>query len=572
MASALDRLNSVEGGDDPLSRLSRAERIRPSSMAKPPSIGQAAIELKDSMMEGIKHRFGTYKRGIQNAGMMAAEPLLPDLFEKDSRANLAQEQAAADARFAPYKEAHPIASQAPGFIAEMLPATRTLKGAALVGGLQEGLKFDATDQLSNAAFGAAGGLGGQALGDKITKGFKRDPRAQRLVDEGVEDLTIGQQLGPFAKRLEDLGASIPGLGHTIAGAQDRSAMGFSRNRINNALKQMDELAVIPKGSEVFGPSGSKELSTELASKELSTITTPGGRNMGGKGKMERLPDSVASGDDAMLWADRKISDQYNSVLDKMSVKVDDQVLTDYTKVMELSKSLDPKAKKHLDTMLQRHVHTYLDNPSKTMLGESYRKANTGMREEAKRMINSGDPTMIDAGNALEEVRNVFRGATLRQNPDVADAFLGVERAFAKMRVNQDAANMRGAKDRIFNATQYAGAVKKNTDPRAFSHGTGFDNKLASDAEAVMSQKVNNSGTTDRALFTGGLLSGAILDPAATMGVGAGMAAYSKPGQDALTKIMFERSHPMWKELAKMQAIERAGRVAGAEYGAERNPL
>jgi len=532
---------------------------RPVSMAAPPDLGTAAVELGDSMVESVKKTAGDYWRGAQNIGTYAAEPLLTDVYIDKVRARLRTEQAEADAQFKPYEEAHPLSTLiAPGMLA-LTPAGRTLKGAALSGAALEGGKYSENQALA-AAEGAVGGMAGFQIGKQFSKGFDRSDDAQLLVDGGVEDLTVGEQLGGAWQFMEDKLASLPFLDYAIGRAKYRSAEGFSRSRVNAALKQLRTSPDVPQG-----PGTNSDLMPNTTDLDLPQIG-PDGRIGDVK-----VPDEVPSGGDAMAWADARISQEYQSVLSDMPVKVDQQFYDEYTKVLDMSNNLSPAGKAEFDAALAEHLHPNFANETQTMLGETFRESNTGLRDLAKNMMSKGQSApMQRAGKALKEIQESLKRAAIRQNPERGDRFKAVEKAFAKMRVNEKAAQNVGSTvgdvGQVFNGSNYLQAVKKSTDPRAFSHGSGFDQKLAEASRRVQVQKVNNSGTNDRMLFSQGLLGGTFIDPMIGGGIGGSALMYTKPMQKGISKLMFDRpQNSAWQALQDSQILERGGAALGAHY-------
>ena len=550
--------------DDEIAELEKEKKayeVRGDSMAAPRPILTEAIQLKDSIIESIKHSIGSYGRGIKNIGLVVGEPLMTDDFIQDQRNTMAADQIKSDAQFKPYQEANPMSSAIVPGVAAMLPATKTIKGAIALGAGMEGLKYkpDVIDQGISAVGGGVGGGVGQAVGNKIIQGFSRNARSQNLWDEGLQDQTIGEQLGGAFKTAEDKLTSLPVVGYPIKTAKQRSREGFSRNRINSALKEMDHTIQPDIDDSLALPPG-QGLSVQGSVAPSQPIVDPQASI--------RLPDNVKSGYEAQAWSDDVISKRYTETLDQMPVKVDQQFADEYAKSMELLSNLSEEAQQHVNATLQETLNLNFNNPTQTMLGPTFREVNTQLRNTAKSMSNDSQKVTIQkAGQLLKEIQKSFEKMALRQNPNQAKQYKAVERAFAKQRVNEDASIMRGAKDGVFNASQYGNAVKKNTDKRAFSHGKGYDQKLADDAEAVFNETINNSGTEDRRLFAEGLMTGAIVEPMSLIGMGTGFGMYSKPGQKALTGLLFNRpQHPIWDALKSTHALERLGTVTGAEQG------
>ena len=594
-----------------------ATEVRSHSMRGIKPLSEELGMLGETMLESVIKMGGDYWRGTQKIASY-----IPGINDdpEDTRKRLAEEQAEADIGFAPYKEANPIASRVLPFVAEALPATKTLKGAALIGAGIEGLKYS-DDQALRAVGGALGGAGGQAIGNKIAKGFNRDPRSQRIYDEGLTTQTVGEQWGPGLASVEEKMASTPGLRGAIGDAKDRSVDAFHRNRINNALREIQPAGQTP--GQTPGPipeavpappmrpgAGPAQLSTDpipglnapqnrLEGPPRDLVPTrQGGTNLPPQQELmarpdmpdmdprdipadyaeweptipERsagmqLPDDVKSGGDAMAYADDIISNEYDDVLNQIDVKFDEQFGVEFARSFKSMENLPDGTRNHVQKLLEDTLHLQTAQTG-GMGGRAYREVNTDLRNEAKRMTKATQDAVTQrGGRILEDIQKSMKDMALRQNPHVADRYRAVERAFAKMRVNQDAATKIGATDQIFSPTHYLQSLKKNTDPRLYSHGMGFEQKFAEDAKATLAKKIGNSGTTDRAAMLGTVLGLGAFDPSTAAAVGSGLLLSNKAPQSVISKMLFER--PPNAAVKALNAVApRVGRAGGGILGAE----
>ena len=592
--------------------------VRPDSMRAPQSLGANLEVLGDTMWESMIKMAGDYSRGIQN---------LVAPFRDDTdriQQELSYEQSQADKKFAPYQEANPIAARIAPFVTESLPATRTLKGAAIIEAGLQGLKYkdSIADQLFSGATGALGGLLGQAAGDKIVKGFKRDPRSQRLMDQGLTTQTVGEQWGPGLSSTEEKLVSTPGLGRPVNRAKNRSVDAFHRNRIDNALQEIqtrgaagdvrmpeatpvstmpvDGLPVDPRAPQpgITGPSDGPIPGLDTPPRDLVPVgpydtnlppqqelmTMEGYPDMGDLDPNDipadyaewepttpelsagmKLPDEVASGGDAMRYANRQISDEYNEVLKDMDFQFDDKFLGDYSKAYEEIQTLPDNLKNLVNRELENTLHRR-SKDSGGLSGNAWKEVDTQLRDRARKMsMLTQDPVTQEAGRYLSKIQKSLKEQVLRANPNVADRFRGAERAFAKMRVNEAAAAKIGAEDQIFSPTHYLQEVRKNTDPRLYSQGMGYEQKFAEDAKATISPKVNNSGSADRFAIYEAIKSGALVSPTALPMILGGNLLGGKKAQETISGLLFDRpDYPMKKIVEEL--TRRGGRTAGGDEG------
>ena len=595
-----------------------ATEVQPHSMRAPQGIGTELGLLGETMWESVMKMAGDYSRGVQKIASYAQDDT------QGIQQKLATEQAQADKDFAPYKEANPIASGVAPFAIESALGTKTLKGAAALGAGLEGLKYS-ENQIGNAIGGGIGGAAGDVVGRKIAKGFNRDPRSQRLYDEGLTTQTVGEQWGPDMASFEEKMASTPGLRGAIGNAKNRSVEGFHRNRIDNALREIQTSGAagdvripeaIPEATPVstmpveglpVDPSLSPGRITDQGPGPIPGLDTPprdlapvGPRDTNMPPQQElmlrpdmpemnqrdipadfaeweptsasmsagvKLPREVASGGDAMMWADDVIGKEYDDVLDQIDVKFDTQFNDEFTKSFAQMEKLPKGTKDHIQMLLDDTLHLQSAQTG-GMAGKAYREVNTDLRNEAKRMtLATQDAVTQRGGRILEDIQKSLKNMALRQNPDIADRYRAVERAFAKMRVNQDAATKIGAEDQIFSPTHYLQSLRKSTDPRLYSHGMGFEQKFAEDAKATLAKKIGNSGTTDRAVMLGAAGTGAFLDPALATAIGSGILMSEKLPQKAISGLLFDRpQNKAWKALEKY--LPRATRAGGGLLGAE----
>lgn len=395
-------------------------------------------------------------------------------------------------------------------------------GGGIEGAATETARGGSISDIAKAtAIGTATAGVGDAILRPAIRGIKTDPRAQNLIDEGV-NVTTGGRIGRGARNLEDKMTSVPGLGDAIIGAKNRERETFNRMLVDDALAP---LANTPPGKDVI-PFASG----------LDDITP----------RMDRVPDDIPAGPDAISFADAQISTRYDDVLDKMTVTRDREFTGEIDQLKSMAESLPSKERGRFNQILDESLDTSISGGSDMLLGQTYKKVFRRLRDESLRYKKSPDAFQQDLGNALHETALALKRVGQRQNPAQSKRLAATDKAFAKMATVRKAAEKQGAEDNIFTPNQYISEVRKGATGKQYSQGRAFNQGIAADARAVMAQKIPDAGTTGRAiaagLLGGGAASTGTLVPA-LLGTGVGMAAYSKLGQRMINNLLFEGAEP-----------------------------
>jgi hypothetical protein len=129
----------------------------------------------------------------------------------------------------------------------------------------------------------------------------------------------------------------------------------------------------------------------------------------------------------------------------------------------------------------------------------------------------------DVGKAIAEARQAFRDLMARNLPaDDAMRLPGADRAYANIVPVKAAAERAKAQGGVFTPNQLQNATRPGTDMRGF----------ADNAQSVLSSRVPNSGTADRAMLMAMLTpgaAGAFLGAPMLGALGAAPLAYSRTG-------------------------------------------
>ena len=391
-----------------------------------------------------------------------------------------------------------------------MPAPATLGRAVMTGGLGGGA-FGALQPVLSGDFATEkakqigiGGLSGAAMGP-VTYGLSRvispqsSPEVAALRAEGVTP-TPGQMLGGMFKSAEEKATSVPLLGAAIKSGQARAINEFDVAAVKRALAPVG--VSLPKG---------------------------------------------VKGYDAVSFVRNTLSDKYDDALSAIGpIKLDQKFSTDmqgvYGKLSSLPKDKADQFARILQTEVANRGRAGVLTP------EAIKAAESNIGKQARAYMRADDFDTRQLGEALDAAQDKLRDMITRQAPpDAAAALQKVNSGYAMFKRVQRAASYVGAEDGVFNANQLTQAVRaldRTKDHRAFSEGTALMQDLASAGKKVLSSKVPNSGTTDRALGVAAMMS-PLVDAGATTvpllgGIGAASLLYSPAGQRMAAGLLASR--------------------------------
>ena len=352
---------------------------------------------------------------------------------------------------------------------------------------------------------AAGGIGagiGQSIGFGLPKlagkvvAPKVKSAAQSMIKKGGTP-TPGEMFGGTVQRFEDAATSVPIVGDAIKSAKGRSLAKFSRDQVDDAL------SVIGK----------------------------------------KLDDGVPAGRDAIAKADDIISKGYNETLEKMDVVVDQQFADELAKITEMAGDLPERELKAFQVMMRDKILKPFDNPNQMLLGRTFKEVDSGIREMYKKSQKESQSIYVNKlGDAQRSVHLALKNLGKRQHPELGAKLDALDVSYAKMGRIWEAAGKVGAHDGVFTPAHLLAATKKQTGKKAFAEGKGFNQKEIEAARDMLAQKIPDSGTVPRAIMNTAAMGGAaMIDPAIAGGALLGAAAYTKPGQKAVTNILGNRA-------------------------------
>jgi hypothetical protein len=425
----------------------------------------------------------------------------------------------------------PLAALAPVSAAATLPM-RTAQAAVqggVVGAAQpvvNGGDF-AAEKAKQIGIGAAvsGVLTPVAAGFSRLLSPKGSADVQKLLDEGITP-TPGQVLGGGWARAEEKLSSIPLLGDAIKAGQRRAINQFNQAAYRRALDP------IGGGTPEVGRKGMEAVRTQL-------------------------------------------NDAYETLLPKIQFKPDAQFVAELSTLERMAQNMPPQQADRFAKILADKVQSRM-TPQGNMAGETLKGVESELTRLAKGYKTDASFDNRELGDALGEVLASVRRATIRVNPQYGKDLSAINLGWANYARLRRAASSVGAEGGVFTPAQLQNAVKAEASKgskSAFSEGSALMQDLSEAGKNVLSSKVPNSGTTDRALAAGAVGAAglaALPGLAKTAGIAAVPAlGYTPWGQKMLASLLTQRPEPV-REAGNM--LLRAAPAIGTAGAAASNQL
>lgn len=389
----------------------------------------------------------------------------------------------------------------------------------------------ATAKAKQAGIGALGGAvtGPLAFGVSRLIQPETSDAVRILMDKGVRP-TPGQLIGGKAAQLEDKLTVVPGVGDAIRLGQGRAIDQFNRAVYQDALTPIGETS------------------------------------------------TAALGRDGVAEVSQKLGQAYDKLLPQLTFKADPQFVGEVSNLASMGANLPKQQAARLGDIVETHIAKKL-GPQGTMDGTTFK----GVESELNRLatLYSKSPSADDKllGSAIGEVMSSAKGALERANPALAPELSKINQGYAAYTRIRNAASRLGANGGdemgVFTPAQYQGAVRaldQSVGKGNFARGRAYGQDMSDAGVSVLGGKYPDSGTSGRglaALALGSIMSGgaplAGVNPAAALGVGAGLLSYTKPGQSLLAHLLAgNRYEPVTAPLAA--AVRAAGVPAGGAAG------
>lgn len=327
--------------------------------------------------------------------------------------------------------------------------------SGIYGGVSEG------DPLSGAVEGGVGSLlgqgGGKLLGATLG-GVARSAPVQALADLNIP-MTIPQQLGGFAKGVEDKAISWPLVGDMIRARRAEGLDAFNRRAFNEAGS--------PIGATV--------------------------QDIGQEG-IQALTD--------------QIGDAYtNATAGAPSIPLDDRFIADMQGVIARGEALPSDHRLTLGSILERRLAPATDTGE--LSGEGFQQAMRGLKSSRAAADRLTPGFESDYRDTITGAMNALEGQMMRGGgEDVVTGLNAANAANRNMRTIEDAATRAAGGSEtgtpfVFTPSQLQRAglktAKTYPGPRPFA-------SLADNGQAVLPSRIPNSGTADR-LMQGGIGAG-----------------------------------------------------------------
>ena len=373
------------------------------------------------------------------------------------------------------------------------------------------------------AFGTGATLtaAGNALG-RAAQRARANPTPQRQLSQQGVDLTPGQMMGGFAQRAEDALTSIPVTGDAIRSARVRGVESFDRAAINRTLA--------PIGGQI-------------------------------------APNADV-GRDGVQAASQAISDAYRQALTGVQVAPDQQFATEVAQVMN-TPNLTAAQRETLGT-IAADLNSRFNGP---ITGETWKLIDSDLGKAYRAADNASamQPGGTMLRDAIGRLQQAHGDLLARMNPQAAQAVNAADEATANLMRIRQASQYTGTSARggVFSPADLNRAVQgmdTSAGNRAFATGNALMQDLTDPAMQVLPQKVPDSGTPLRSLFTAGAggaglaalgTSPQALGTAAAVG-GATAALYSAPVQRLLNAV-YRASTPGQARAALAQLAQLAAR-------------
>lgn len=411
----------------------------------------------------------------------------------------------------------------------------TLRQAGTLGATHGAMQpvVDDFERLFNAGVGGAAGAGGQAA----LKGLSRvvSPHTSKdvltLLSQGVTP-TPGQIAGGGFKRFEEALTSVGGLGDVIRLGQGRAV-------------------------------------DELNAAALQRALTPVGEQL-----------TARPGREAIQEVSEKLGAKYDQIMPKLTTVADGQFIQDLTKIHHMLRNsgLPPAEIQRFETIIQNKVSGRFmpgANGASTITGQTMKGIESDLGEQAAKFSAATDVDQRTIGGALLEVQDSLRSLVMRSNPQHAKELKSINEGWAIFKRLQKAAGGVGAEGGEFSPAQLQSAVRamdKSKDKGAFARGGALLQDLSEAGKNVLSPKLRDSGTPARLMAAGGagglIVGGSALgaiSPMTAIGLLAGPAMYSKPGQQLMATLLARRPAAAKPVGDALERLSRYGTAPAVGY-------
>lgn len=338
---------------------------------------------------------------------------------------------------------------------------------------------------------------GNALSRVISPIASQNTKLQMLLGQGATP-TIGQALGGRVNAMEEKLSSLPVMGDMINVARQKAAQSIEPIAFNRALSKVGE----------------------------------------------KLPAGM-SGRDAISHTENVLKQKYDEVLNRIGAIIPDEKFS--ANVANLEGMVNglkmPQEAKDKFAFVLDKVKSSIDENG-VITSDAYKALESALGSDARALAGEQSIYSNKIAPAVSQIKAELSDMLQRQAGSAAKELKDVNSGWANFKILQKAASGVGAEEGRFTPAQLQSAVKaadKSKDKSAFARGNALMQDLSEAAKTVMTNKVPNSFTADRALLdAGAMMLGHAVNPVIPAGLLGGAALYSAPVQRALVSLAAKR--------------------------------
>jgi hypothetical protein len=248
----------------------------------------------------------------------------------------------------------------------------------------------------------------------------------------------------------------------------------------------------------------------------------------------KLPDKITAGRDAIRATYAAVGKAYDTILPRMTLKLDKPLGTSISKLISDAKPSSGGLKADIYNQYKNYLTgRVLPVLSKGNInGLEFKELQSDIGKKAAAYSSSPYPFVRELGESLKDVKLAMDAALERQNPNFGPQLRSVNAAYAMLARVSNAAGRRSTSEGKFTPGDLLAAIRtqdKSVRKQAFDKGDSLMQPFAEKAQRVIGNRIPDSGTAGRmlaaaALHGGGANTLAILAPKTLVPLAAGAAA------------------------------------------------
>lgn len=453
------------------------------------------------------------------------------------------------------------ASQAPSYLGMM----RRGATAGALGAASEPIRDTSQgywgQKAENLALGAGTGAGLGVLGETAARVALPviDEKARWLADRGVRT-TIGQTIGGWAKRAEDVAQSLPFVGDTIRNKREQA--------MHDAWRGMGE-----ETANLVGETIPKDMPTEDILKHL------GGMGADANAAAGQTPGGILGQKFDEAYQNAALLPQGPSgVGTKNFSRYKAELKAGARRALTASEfeSFEKKIDTTVDGVIRKAAHPSRGGAGAPIAGKDLQQMITDLKGLETTYYNASSATERNIAPWFTKYREAIENSTNINYPGFKPKLHAASEAWSNFTRMQKAAGTSAAigHENIPTMTQFASAVA-HLDPSIRNRLTSTGRSPLQDwpehGKAVLPAKVSDSGTPERGFWAGlGATAATGVIPhyaiPAIAGVGVGVPTlYSEPAQNLARRYLLSRTAPQqWAARNLRAATPWGGLYAGQD--------